>query len=173
MTFRGSPARMYRGSGGTASASYRDVARQRAKESPAMTIRPWFPTIACAWLLALAGCGGGSTQVACANAAPLASALPAATTAAGDAGSRSAPTPESATAFVADVEQHLRTLWVARDRANWINENFVTDDTDALAAQGEEDTAAYLRQVIEQSKAFAPLAATLPPAVARKLYLLS
>jgi peptidyl-dipeptidase A len=76
-------------------------------------------------------------------------------------------------AFVAEVEQRLRTLWEARDRASWINENFVTDDTDALAAQGEEETAAYLRQVIEQSKAFAPIAATLPPEVARKLYLLS
>jgi peptidyl-dipeptidase A len=76
-------------------------------------------------------------------------------------------------AFVAEVEQRLRTLWEARDRASWINENFVTEDTDALAAQGEEETAAYLRQVIEQSKAFAPIAATLPPDVARKLHLLS
>jgi peptidyl-dipeptidase A len=138
-----------------------------------MTIGPWFPSIACLGLLAGGGCGGGGKQAACANAAPIALALPAAATDRGDAGSRSAPTPESATAFVAEVEQHLRALWVARDRANWINENFVTDDTDALAAQGEQDTAAYLRQVIEQSKAFAPLAATLPPQVARKLYLLS
>jgi peptidyl-dipeptidase A len=83
------------------------------------------------------------------------------------------PTPALASAFIDDVESHLRTLWVARDRANWVNENFITDDTEALAAAGEEATAAYVGEAIAQSKRFDAIRAQLPPDVARKLYLLS
>ena len=121
-------------------------------------------------LAALVQCGGASGDLAGrAPAPPSAAPKPASA----EAGAPDLPTPEAASAFVADVERHLRALWVARDRANWINENFITEDTDALAAEGEEETAGYLRQVIEQSKAFAPIASRLPPEVARKLYLLS
>jgi peptidyl-dipeptidase A len=75
--------------------------------------------------------------------------------------------------FVDDVEANLRRLWVARDRANWVNENFITDDTDALAAAGEEVTAGYVGDAILRSKRFDPIRAQLPADVARKLYLLS
>jgi len=135
-----------------------------------VTIRPWFPSIAGFGLSAFLGCGGGGSPLSGQAAAPV---VPPPAVRAEDASVREAPTAQSAAAFVAEVEGRLRVLWEARDRANWINENFVTDDTDALAAQGEEETAGYLRQVIEQSKAFAPIAASLPPDVARKLYLLS
>jgi peptidyl-dipeptidase A len=84
-----------------------------------------------------------------------------------------APTVDEAAAFVADVEDHLRRLWVARDRANWVNENFITDDTEALASAAEEATAAYVRDAIVRSRRYAGLASQLPPDVARKLYLLS
>jgi peptidyl-dipeptidase A len=83
------------------------------------------------------------------------------------------PTPDEARAFVAEVEDHLRQLWVARDRANWINENFITDDTEALAAAGEEATAAYVGEAIARSKRFDAIRGQLAPDVARKLYLLS
>jgi peptidyl-dipeptidase A len=135
-----------------------------------VTIRPWFPSIAGFGLSAIFGCGGGGSPSSGRAAAPVAAHL---AVHAEDASVRDAPSAQSAAAFVAEVEGRLRVLWEARDRANWINENFVTDDTDALAAQGEEETAGYLRQVIEQSKAFAPIVASLPPDVARKLYLLS
>src|SRR5579863_10592842 len=59
-----------------------------------------------------------------------------------------APTPEEATAFVADVEANLRKLWVARDQAAWVNQNFITDDTEALSSAGEEATAAYVAEAI-------------------------
>jgi peptidyl-dipeptidase A len=85
----------------------------------------------------------------------------------------SAPTPAEARSFLDDVEDHLRKLWVARDRAGWVNENFITDDTEALAAAGEEATAAYVGEAITRSKRFDPIRAQLPPEVARKLYLLS
>ena len=83
------------------------------------------------------------------------------------------PTPDEARAFVEDVEDNLRKLWVMRDRANWVNENFITDDTEALSAAGEEATAAYVGDAIERSKRFDSIRAQLAPDVARKLYLLS
>jgi peptidyl-dipeptidase A len=83
------------------------------------------------------------------------------------------PTPDEARAFVDDVETHLRMLWVARDRASWVNENFITDDTDALAAAGEEATAAYVGGAIQRARRFDPIRARLAPDVARKLHLLS
>jgi peptidyl-dipeptidase A len=145
-----------------------------------VSVRPWFRSILgvlVSGLVGLAACGGGSETARLSACPPVSSPTgrpPAGRpSGVGDAETRNAPTVESATVFVADVERHLRTLWEARDRGNWINENFLTDDTDALATQGEQDTAAYLRLVIEQSKAFAPIAAELPEPVARKLYLLS
>lgn len=80
------------------------------------------------------------------------------------------PTVEEARAFVAEVEEGLRRTWATRDRAWWIAQNFITDDTEALAAEAEEATAEYVRQAIERSKRFQGL--DLPEDVARKLHLL-
>jgi peptidyl-dipeptidase A len=83
------------------------------------------------------------------------------------------PSIDEASAFVADVEAHLRRLWVARDRASWVSENFITDDTEALATAAEEATAGYVRDAIVRSRRFDAIRAELPPDVVRKLYLLS
>jgi peptidyl-dipeptidase A len=83
------------------------------------------------------------------------------------------PTAEEARAFMDDVEANLRRLWVARDRANWVNENFITDDTEALSAAGEEATAAYVGDAIARSKRFDSIRAQLPADLARKFYLLT
>jgi len=80
---------------------------------------------------------------------------------------------DEATAFIEDTEGRLRRLWVARDRAGWVNENFITDDTEALAAAGEEATAAFVADAITRSRRFDAIRGQLPPDVARKLYLLS
>jgi peptidyl-dipeptidase A len=64
-------------------------------------------------------------------------------------------------------------LWTLRDEANWVNTNFITDDTEALAAAGEESTAAYAGEQIKRSRRYAGLDGQLPADVARKLYLLS
>src|SRR5579859_2498096 len=116
--------------------------------------------------LALAACGGGSKLTPPAGRA-LAAASPAAT--ARDEAASGEASVEQAIAFVADVEGNLRKLWEARDRANWIHENFVTDDTEALAAKGEEETADYVRRAIVQSRRFAAITPALPKDVARKL----
>ncbi|HEY1696711.1 MAG TPA: M2 family metallopeptidase [Polyangiaceae bacterium] len=83
------------------------------------------------------------------------------------------PTVDEARVFVADVEAHLAKLWPARDQATWVNENFITDDTEALSAAGEEATAAYIGEAIERSRRFDAIRDQLPPELARKLYLLS
>lgn len=80
------------------------------------------------------------------------------------------PTVDEARRFIEDVEEGLHRTWAARDRAAWINQNFITDDTEALAAAAEEATAEYVSQAIERAKRFAGL--DLPEDVARKFNLL-
>jgi peptidyl-dipeptidase A len=84
-----------------------------------------------------------------------------------------APTVEEARAFMDDVEKQLRPLWVARDRAGWVNENFITDDTEALAAAAEDATAGYTGDAIRRSRRFDAIRAAMPPDLARKFYLLT
>lgn len=66
-----------------------------------------------------------------------------------DAPAAAAPTPEDAKRFIEQVDKDLRRLWTARDRAGWVNQNFITEDTEALAAAGEEATAAYVTEAIQ------------------------
>jgi peptidyl-dipeptidase A len=81
------------------------------------------------------------------------------------------PTIDDARAFFQQIDADLRKLWVARDRAGWVNENFITDDTEAIAAAGEAATAEYMGRMIPASNKFAKL--SLPPDLERKRYLLS
>jgi peptidyl-dipeptidase A len=119
--------------------------------------------------VAVASCGGAT-----ATSGPSAPPAPRTVASTGMAAlSPAAPSPSDASAFVGDVEEHLRALWVSRDEASWVNENFITDDTEALAAAGEEATAAYVGEAIKRSQRFEPIRAELAPDVSRKLYLLS
>lgn len=141
-----------------------------------MRARSSFESLAPILLLLGAGCGGvqaepTSSREPSPGAVP--SSAPLSTTA--PQGGALAPSPgfDDARAFVDDVERQLRRLWVARDRANWVNENFITDDTDALAASAEEATAAYVGDAIKRSRQFDRVRSQLPEDVVRKLYLLS
>ncbi len=80
------------------------------------------------------------------------------------------PTQEEAAKFMEGVEQDLRRLWTARDRAAWVNMNFITDDTELLAATGEEATSEYMTKTILAARRYADL--KLPPELARKFALL-
>src|SRR6185436_10886481 len=64
------------------------------------------------------------------------------------------PTPAEAQRFLASVEVDLRRLWVAMQRAGWVNENFVNDDTDLLSAQAQEASMEYLTRTIKASRRF-------------------
>lgn len=80
------------------------------------------------------------------------------------------PSAEEARAFLAKTDAELRRLWVARDRAGWVNQNFITDDTEALSAAGEEATAEFVTRAIHEGHAFDDV--PLDPASRRQLHLL-
>jgi peptidyl-dipeptidase A len=90
----------------------------------------------------------------------------------GDAGATSiaAATPEDARRFLSDIDHDLRRLWIMRDRAAWVNQNFITDDSEALGAAGEEATAEYVTRKILEAKRFDGL--KLESDVSRQLSLL-
>ncbi|MDB4942604.1 MAG: Peptidyl-dipeptidase precursor [Labilithrix sp.] len=121
-------------------------------------------------LLALAASAGG-----CDPAPPPAAPRPVVPAPSGAAGSAApgsgAASPEEAKRFVEQVDKDLRRLWVARDRAGWVNQNFITDDTEALSASGEEATAAYISEAILKARRFEGVKGVAPD-VARQLYLL-
>ena len=79
-------------------------------------------------------------------------------------------TVEEARAFVDQVERELRELWVARDRAHWVAQTYITPDTEALRAGHEAETAAYVTRKAHEAQRFAGL--SLLADVARKLHLL-
>jgi peptidyl-dipeptidase A len=80
------------------------------------------------------------------------------------------PTVEEARAFFASVEVELRRLWTQGARADWVNQNFITDDTEVLSAAGQEATMEYLSRAIKASTRFEGL--KLPDDLARQLLLL-
>lgn len=119
------------------------------------------PAMVLAASFAGSACGGGATPT---PAAPRPKQADTATPPA-------APTAEEAKKFVEQVDKDLRRLWVARDRAGWVNQNFITDDTEALSAAGEEATAAYITEAITKAKRFDGVKG-LDGDVARQLLLL-
>ncbi len=50
-----------------------------------------------------------------------------------------APTVDEARAFVEDAEQRLLELWIRAERAAWIQSNFITDDTELIAAESRRE----------------------------------
>ncbi len=77
------------------------------------------------------------------------------------------PTAEDAARFVEEVDKELRRLWVWGSRASWVKQNFITYDTNALAADAEEASMAYLGKVIPEAAKFDVL--ELPPLLRRQL----
>jgi peptidyl-dipeptidase A len=82
----------------------------------------------------------------------------------------SAPTAADAQDFMNKAEAQLSDLSVKVQRASWVQENFITDDTQAIAADAIDEVTAATTQLVEQAKRFDGL--TLPPDMARKFKLL-
>jgi peptidyl-dipeptidase A len=80
------------------------------------------------------------------------------------------PSAEEAARFVDRADAELKRYWTQAQRAAWINENFITDDTDAQSAAAEEATMEFLSRTIPEAARFDGL--SLPDDVARKLKLL-
>jgi len=81
-----------------------------------------------------------------------------------------APTVAEAQEFMNKAEAQLAELSVKVNRATWVQENFITDDTQALAADAIDQVTAVTTELVEQAKRFDGL--TLAPDLARKFKLL-
>jgi peptidyl-dipeptidase A len=79
-------------------------------------------------------------------------------------------TPEEARKFIRDAEQKLLTLSVDGARADWVKSTYITDDTEAIAAQLDERAIAATVVYAKQSTRFDGL--KLDAETARKIKLL-
>ena len=87
-----------------------------------------------------------------------------------EAQTASKPTVTEAEQFMKQVETRLNEMNTKAARAGWVQENFITDDTEALAADANDQATALVTELVEQAKRFDGL--QLPPALARKFLLL-
>jgi peptidyl-dipeptidase A len=75
-----------------------------------------------------------------------------------------------AQAFMKKAEDQLEDLVVRASRASWVQENFITDDTETMSAQAAEKLTAVVTQLALDARRFEKL--KLPPDLARKFLLL-
>ena len=82
----------------------------------------------------------------------------------------STPTVKEAEDFMKQAEARLGELSVKVSRAAWVEDNFITVDTEALAADAQDQITALTTDLVEQAKRFDGL--KMPPDLARKFMLL-
>ena len=80
------------------------------------------------------------------------------------------PNVADALTFIASAEKELAALNVEANRASWVEETYITDDTVALVAEANDREIARQTELIYEARKFDGLA--LPPDAARKLLLL-
>jgi len=80
------------------------------------------------------------------------------------------PTVEEAEKFIADTEKLLADLVVKQSRADWVQANFITDDTEAIASQASQNYYEATTRIAAEVKRFDGM--TLPPVLQRKFKLL-
>jgi peptidyl-dipeptidase A len=80
------------------------------------------------------------------------------------------PTVAEAQDFMNKAEARLAELSVKVNQANWVHDNFITDDSEALAADANDENTAVTTELVEQAKRFNAL--QVPPDLARKFLLL-
>ena len=83
---------------------------------------------------------------------------------------QSQPTVAEAEKFMAGAEATLKDLTIKQSRADWVNQNFITDDTEALSADANNVLIGETTRLAEQATRFDRL--KLPPDLARKFKLL-
>lgn len=80
------------------------------------------------------------------------------------------PTLAEAQDFMNKAEARLAELSVKGNQANWIHDNFITDDSEALAADVNDEITGVTTELVEQAKRFDGV--QMPPDLARKFLLL-
>src|SRR5690348_162178 len=81
-----------------------------------------------------------------------------------------APTIAEAEAFMKNAEAQLDDYGVKANRAGWVQENFITDDTETISAQAQEKLTAVVTQLALDARRFDHV--KMPPELARKFKLL-
>jgi peptidyl-dipeptidase A len=81
-----------------------------------------------------------------------------------------APTVDEASAFLSDAEARLLDVGVKASHANWVQENFITEDTEQIAADANQSLNALSVDLAKKAKRFDGV--PLPPVMARKMLLL-
>src|SRR6478735_10757590 len=84
--------------------------------------------------------------------------------------SKGPATVAEAQAFMKKAEDQLLDLGVRAGRAGWVQENFITDDTETMSAQANEKLTAVVTQLALDARRFDGV--KLPPELARKFLLL-
>lgn len=79
-------------------------------------------------------------------------------------------TPAEAQAFMDRAEKTLNDLGIKAARASWVQETFITDDTEAISADAQAQFTAAITQLATDARRFDGL--KLSPELARKFYLL-
>ncbi len=82
----------------------------------------------------------------------------------------SRPTVEQAREFLQRAEQRLLKLSINAERASWVQANFITDDTEAISAQAQEQLIAATTELAKEAAKFNQT--QLPPELRRKMVLL-
>lgn len=82
----------------------------------------------------------------------------------------STPTNADLQKFLEDAEARLNTLTVKASRAGWVHETYITDDTQAISAQANDESLAAITELVKASRKFDGVKPT--PEQARKLLLL-
>jgi peptidyl-dipeptidase A len=83
---------------------------------------------------------------------------------------KAAPTPEEAKKFIEDAEERLLDLNVKLNRATWVQENFITVDTEQIAADADEEANTASTKYAKEAHRFDQV--HLSPELSRKLLLL-
>ncbi len=83
---------------------------------------------------------------------------------------KSAPTRQEAERFVKDAEARLEALLIKSQRAEWVAENFITDDTQQITAESNEELLKATGELALAARRYNGL--TLPADTARKLKLM-
>jgi len=83
---------------------------------------------------------------------------------------KSSATLAGAQKFLDEAESRYFELTNKAQRASWVEENFITDDTEQIAADANQELSAFSAEMSKKAHDFDKL--TLPPEMARKMLLL-
>src|SRR5262249_38455560 len=82
----------------------------------------------------------------------------------------SKPTANDAGKFMAKAEKRYQDATIKDNRATWVQSNFITDDTEVIAADAKQNLIATIKELADESRQFNGL--QLAPDVTRKIKLL-